>query len=187
MRGLLRRVADIDVIPLVVFWGQDVTPPPEPFRRAGTVRIVAGKHGALWRPLLDTQRLDAEMVAQLSARVHRWLVEQEDKLIGVAVHRHPQLAQRVGRGSIAVLTVLVALYPATKVWPGRRSSPWSIPQPGRGAMGVAVLLLPLILALAALGVVHFARRLDPTISFLRGMPPLLFCGACFSLLVLVVP
>lgn len=85
VRGLLRRVADIDVIPLVVFWGQDVTPPPQHFRREGTVRIVAGRQGALWRPLLDTQHLDPEMVAQLSTRVHRWLIEREEEGMGMTV------------------------------------------------------------------------------------------------------
>lgn len=165
VRGLLRRVADVNVIPLVVFWGQEVKAPPELVRREGRVRIVAGKQGALWRPLLDRQHLDPEMVAQLSTRVHRWLIEREEEGIGVAVHRRLRLAQRVGLVSITVLTALVALFSATRLWPGVDRLLGAFFSMGGGAIGVAILLLPLMLALAVLGFVHFARRLDP-----RGCP-----------------
>lgn len=187
VRGLLSRVAEIDVIPLVVFWGRDVTPATEPVRREGTVRIVAGKQAELWRPRLDAERLEVEMVARLSARVRWWLVEQEEKTFGVVVRNRMRAARRLSFGSIAAMFVVIALFPTTSAWAGLDRFIGAVVRWGGGAVGVVVLLLPVALALAALAYVCLARRLDPTISLLRWTIPLAFCFTAFGALVVITP
>jgi len=185
VRGLLRRIADIDVIPLVVYWGRDVTPPLDPVRREGSARIVAGKESARWRPLLDRQHLDDEMVARLSARVQSWLVGQEDKIIGGVVRHHLRRSRRLGLASSTATAVIVAVFPAAKAWALVDDLVGRVFRLGGGAVGVAVLVFPLGLTLAGLGVVHLARRLDPTISPTRGMAPLVVWCVSFAALVLL--
>lgn len=182
VRGLLRRVSDIDVIPLVVYWGPGVTPPTTPVRREGKVRIVAGSQAALWRPLLQAERLEPEMVAQLSARVQSWLVEQEQKTISVDVGRRLRPARRLGQASVATMVVLLALLPATMAWDNLDRLIGPLFGFGGGAVGVVIFLLPLVLALATLGLVYVARRQDPSLPFSKGIAPLVMWCTCFGAL-----
>jgi hypothetical protein len=187
LSGLLRRVIDVDVIPLVVFWGRDVVPAPEPVRREGKVRVVAGRQAALWLPRLEAERLDAETVAKLSARVHRWLTEQEQNSIGVVVERRLVTARRLGSFSMTLMAILVALFPATEASADLDRLLATVFRQGGGALGGAILLLPLVLAFAGLAFVYLARRVDPTIPLARGIAPVVFWCAVFSALLLVTP
>ncbi len=187
LRGLLSRVSEIDVIPLVVFWGRDVTPPTETVRRQGSVRIVAGKQAELWRSRLNGQNLEAEMVERLSARVHGWLVEQEKNSFGADVRRRLGAAQRLSLASVAALSVIIALFPVTRAWAGLDRFLGAAFSWGGGVVGVVVLLLPLVLALAVLGCVYLARRADPTISLTRWTAPLVIWCLAFGFLLLLTP
>lgn len=185
VRGLLMRVADIDVIPMVVFWGPHVTAAATPVQYEGKVRIVAGDQADLWRPRLANQRLKPEILPSLSARVHTWLVEQEQKSIGATVEHRLRKARRLSLASMAVTGVLIALFPFTQIWVDLDRVLGAVFRFAGGAIGAGVFISPLVLALAALALVHLARRLDPTISYWRGMAsPLLWC-ACFLALALI--
>jgi hypothetical protein len=187
VRGLLRRVAEIDVIPLVVFWGRDVTAADEPVRSEGKVRIVAGAQAALWRPLLNAQRIDEEMVERLSARAQGWLADQEEKTIGAVVHRRLSTARRLGLVSMAITAVVMVLFPAANVSAGLDRFLGAVFSFGGGIVGAALFLLPLVLALGTLAFVHVARRLDPAISLGRGTVPLLFWCAALGGILLLAP
>lgn len=187
VQALLSRVADINVIPLVVFWGRDVTAPAEPVRREGRVRIVAGSQAPLWRPLLAASRLDAQTVTRLSAKVDDWLVKQEERSVGVFVQRYLRQAKRLGRASMTATAILISLFLVSKVSTASDRFFGVVFGMGGGAIGAIIFLLPLVLALATPIVVYLGRRLDPRIAGARGMGPLAFWCAAFGALALVSP
>lgn len=187
VRGLLRRVAEVDVIPVVVYWGRDVTPPAEPVRREGRVWIVAGKQAELWRPELTEQNLDAEAVATLWERLHGWVVEQDGKSVGSNLQRHLRRAGQLGRVSMASTAILIGLFPATRAWPDFDRILGKILNVGGGAVGVFALLMPLVLALTALALVHVGRRLEPTVPRTQGVAAMVLWCAAFGALLLAAP
>lgn len=187
VRGLLRRVAEVEVVPVVVFWGREVKAPAKPVRREGNVRIVAGQQAALWRKHLNAERLDPETVTQLSERVHGWLVEQEQKLIGAGLQRRLKQAQRVRRMSMAATAVIAVLFPAAEASADLDRLVGRVFGLGGGAVGVTIFFFPVMLALLALALVHLARRVDPTISWSQGLVPLILWCAGFGLLWLATP
>lgn len=148
---------------------------------------MAGRQAALWRQRLEAERLDAETVAKLSARVHRWLAEQEQKSIGVVVERRLVKARRLGLFSMTLMAILVALFPATGASADLDRLLATVFRQGGGALGGAIFLLPLVLAFAGLALVYLARRGDPTIPLARGITPVVFWCAAFSALLLVTP
>ncbi|HET7488094.1 MAG TPA: nuclease-related domain-containing protein [Acidimicrobiales bacterium] len=171
VRGLLRRVADVEVIPLVVFWGRDVKGPEDVVRRVGEVRVVAGGQGDRWRQRLSSERVDPQTVARLAERLQGWTAEQEDKLIGADVGRWLRRATLLGRSSVAASGLIAALLAATRLSKDVDRSVVRVLRIGSGAIGVFLLLLPLVLALLALVCVYFARRLDPTLGWSRRLAP----------------
>lgn len=187
VRGLLAKVDDVEVIPLVVFWGPDVKPGPDVVRREGTVRIVAGCQAAMWRQRLAAEHLDPEVVERLAVRVREWRIDQEGKTIGLAVRRHLTSGRRLGQASVAAALALVVLLPAARAWEGLDRILGAVFGFGRGAVGGVAFVLPLVLALAGLGFVNIARRLDPSIPWVRGLAPLGLWLASFSALLIATP
>lgn len=184
VRGLLHRVADVDVIPVVVFWGRDVKAPADHVRREGRVRIVAGREADDWGARLKSDRLDAKTVILLSNRVHGWLVEQEQMIIGAALQRRLRQAKRLGLISMALTVLLALLFPAAGTSPTLDRSLATIFRQGGGSVGVVIFSLPLILALLALAYVHLARRLSPGVPWSLGIAPLILWCAGFVAMVI---
>ena len=175
----------IDVIPVVVYWGSKVLPPAEPRRRVGDVRIVAGRKADEWRPLLSGRRVDSENLAIFAAAVQSWRAEEEERTVGTARDRHLHRARRLSRISVCTLGAVTAIGVAGWNWKalGRVLSRAMLST--GGAAGGVLLLLPLFIAVAGLGFVHVARRVDPNVPWWRGSWPIVAWAAVFAFLGLV--
>lgn len=171
--GLLRRVdPTTKVIPVVVYWGPNVIPPTTPVRREGDVRLVAGKQGAGWRPLLSLDRLDPGAIDQLAARVRDWRVQQERKTVGTAVATLLHKARTLGRVSLAFTVLMVVLLPASRA-PGPVGDVLDAMFTSGGAVLAGIsLFLPLAVGLGSAVWVCIARRLDPDVPWLPNVIPL---------------
>jgi hypothetical protein len=62
-------LADVPLIPVVVFWGRGVVGPEKPVRREDEVRIVAGEDSRSWAPLLVKERVSSEQRLAVIERV----------------------------------------------------------------------------------------------------------------------
>ena len=186
--GLIRRVnVWVDVIPVVGYCGPHVIPPTEPVRVVDGVRVVAGKQGDDWRPRLSETRLDVGEIDQLTVRVRDWRIKQENKTVGIAVGSRLRHADRLGRVSIGLALVMVALLPLS-----RASGPVgeiidTVFRVGGSALAFAVLLLPLVAALGSAAFVWLARQLEPEIRWFPRLAPLGAWILGFAALVLGTP
>lgn len=67
---LLRDAPEVQVVPVVVFWGRSVKAPKKLVGHVGTVRIVAGNDAGKWRPRLTAQQNVApDVVKMISTKV----------------------------------------------------------------------------------------------------------------------
>lgn len=184
VRGLLRRVnVATDVIPVVVYWGPKVTPPPISVRREDGVRLVAGRRGSEWRPLLSLDRLDEADIDRLASRVRDWRAEHEEIGVRVAVAARLRHADRLGRVSIGLAMLMVILLPLS------RASDFidDTLRLGGGGLAASVILLPPVTGLAAAAYLWLARQLDPEVAWIRRLAPLGVWSAGFVGLVLATP
>jgi hypothetical protein len=188
VRGLIRRIDHgAEVIPVVVYWGPHVIAPASPFRRVDDVRIVAGGHGAEWRPRLSEARLDSDAIDKLATRVRDWRVTQESKTVGFAVGSRLRHAERLGWVSIGLALVMVGLLPLS-----RASGPVgeiidTTFRVGGSALAFSVLLMPLVAALGSAVFVWLARQLDPELRWLPRLAPLGAWILGFAAVILATP
>lgn len=188
VKALLLRVdAGVPVIPVVVYWGPNVTPPSTAVRREGDIRLVAGKRGDDWRALLSRDRIDRNMVDRLVDRVQDWRVEQEHQAIGGAVAARLRSARKLGRACLGLVGLMVAL-PAASQTSGHVSDALDSMFKVGGTPAVATLLfLPPAVGLAGIARVWAARRLDPGVPWRRHLLPLGLWAAGFVGLMLATP
>lgn len=87
MRALLSREGQgVEFIPLVVVWGNDVTPPHEPVLRIGEARIVAGADSDRWLPLIRQSRIDESRRAAIAGRIATHMLGQDARSLGHRSH-----------------------------------------------------------------------------------------------------
>lgn len=187
VRGLLSRVhASVDIIPVVVYWGPNVTPPSTQVRREAGIRLVAGEGGADWRPLLSRDRLDPETIERLVERVRSWRAQQEEKIIGAAVSARLRSAEKLGRTCVGLVALMVCLGAASRL-PGVLGQRLDTLFQAGGALAVAALVFaPLTVGLSATAVVWSARRLNPDVSWRPHVLPLSLWTVAFLGLILFV-
>lgn len=111
----------------------------------------------------------------------------EQKSIGATVEHRLSKARQLSLASMATTGVVVALFLFTQIWADIDRVLGSVFRFGGGAVGAVVFVSPLVLGLAALSFTHLARRLEPTISYARGVAPaLLWCTGCLVLVLVGV-
>jgi hypothetical protein len=171
--GLIRRVNDqVAVIPVVVYWGPHVIPPPEPVRRHDGVRVLAGRQGAEWRCRLGDTRLAAADIDRIAARVRDWRIEQEARTVGIAIAARLRQAHRLGRLSVGLALLMVALVPLSRVSGSAGDFVDTMFRIGGRPLALALLLAPLITGLGSATLVGLARQNDPELRSVPGFVPL---------------
>jgi len=173
VKGLLGRVkTGTDVIPVVVFWGPNVTPPATPVRREGDVRLIAGGHGSEWCSLLSLERLDVGDIGRLVSRVRAWRIEQERSTVGVGVASCLHKADLLGKTSLGLTGLMVVLLPLSQA-PAPVSGLVDLAfRLGGSALAITLFILPLVVAVAAAPYVWLARQLDPDAAWVPRLLPL---------------
>ncbi len=169
IEGLLRRTdVATKVIPVVMYWGPNVTPPADPVRRQDGVRLVAGGRGSEWRSRLSLDRLDEADIDGLASRVREWRVGHEDNGVRIAVAARLRHANRLGRAGIGLALLMAVLVPLS------RASDFidAVLGLGGSVLAVSVTLVPVVTALAAAAYVWLARQLDPEVPWIPGLIPL---------------
>ena len=177
IEGLLRRTeVATKVIPVLMYWGPNVTAPAEPIRREDGVRVVAGGHGSEWRSRLSLDRLGEADVDRLASRVREWRVGHEDNGVRIAVAARLRHAKRLGRAAIGLAVLMVVLLPLSR-WSDFIDTVLGL---GGGVLAVSAILVPVVTALAAGAYVWLARQLEPEVPSLPGLIPLGAWVAGFS-------
>jgi hypothetical protein len=140
------RVAEIDVIPMIMFWGQHVTPGAKPVRKEGDVRIVAGTQADLWRRAWPHSILSLRSCRHCRRSCTPGSSSTREKSIGAAVERRLPKARQLGLVSMAITGVLIALFLITQVWAGLDRVLGAVFRFGGGAVGAACSQAPHIWA-----------------------------------------
>lgn len=75
VRALLSRdFPDVLILPVVVWWGWQITPPKAPVRRVGSVSVVAGADVERWRSAFSTTGVLSEaMIANVCRKLERYV------------------------------------------------------------------------------------------------------------------
>lgn len=159
-----------DVIPVVVYWGPQVTPPTDSKRTEDGVRIVSGADAASWRPLLSSHRLSQSARDECCAVLRSYAHEQREKIVDKALVRWHYLTRRSSIAAVVSLCVMIGTFL------GAHWSPAVDRQLTRllfGRVGVAIVFFaPPVIGLATLGFAFIAERDRPARRWLRWGWPL---------------